>query len=211
MEKEVKNIKTIFLMDESFNFNETKKFVNDTIEIITFDILSHNYLNKQNIPHLISDSFLSKDDYKEIQKKSYEIEQWYDIKELQSFLIFNHINLGQLTYFDSDISIAFWQTVGNVPLALAMSIYVWETPTQNQLIILLLIAIFGTIAQTSLNAALRRGEVSFLLPFDYLRLLWSILIGYFMFKDFPGHGLFIGGALIVFATSLMAYRESRKS
>ena len=117
----------------------------------------------------------------------------------------------KLTHFDSDISIAFWQTVGNVPLALAMSIYVWETPTQNQLIILLLIAIFGTIAQTSLNAALRRGEVSFLLPFDYLRLLWSILIGYFMFKDFPGHGLFIGGTLIVFATSLMAYRESRKS
>ena len=117
----------------------------------------------------------------------------------------------KLTYFDSDISIAFWQTVGNVPLALAMSVYVWETPTQNQFIILLVIAIFGTIAQISLKAALRKGEVSFLLPFDYLRLLWSILIGYFMFKDFPGPGLFIGGALIVFATSLMTYRESRKS
>ena len=117
----------------------------------------------------------------------------------------------KLTHFDSDISIAFWQTVGNVPLALAMCIYVWETPTQNQFIILLVIAIFGTIAQISLNAALRKGEVSFLLPFDYLRLLWSILIGYFMFKDFPGPGLFIGGALIVFATSLMTYRESRTS
>ena len=117
----------------------------------------------------------------------------------------------KLTSIDSDISITFWQTVGNLPLALAMTIYVWETPTQNQLIIMLLIAIFGTIAQISLNAALRRGEVSFLLPFDYLRLLWSILIGYFMFKDFPGPGLFFGGALIVFATSFMAYREAKKA
>lgn len=101
MEKEVKKIKTIFLMDESFNFSDIKEFVNDTIEIITFDILSHNYLNNQNIPHLISDSFLSQDDYQEIQKKSYEVEQWYDIKELQSFLIFKNINLGQLIFFNS--------------------------------------------------------------------------------------------------------------
>lgn len=117
----------------------------------------------------------------------------------------------KLTEDDSNISIAFWQTLGNVPLALIMTIYVWVAPSQTQLMILLLIALLGTLAQTSLNAALRRGEVSFLLPFDYLRLLWSILIGYAVFKDFPSAGLFIGGILIVFATSLMAYREAKKS
>ena len=116
MDKEVKNTKTVFLMDDSFNFSDTKKFVNDTIEIITFDIFSHNNLKKQNIRHVLSDSFLSKDDYKEIQKKSYEIEQWYNIKELESFLIFENINLGQLTYFDSVVPVTkllkkFFETV----------------------------------------------------------------------------------------------------
>lgn len=116
MEKEVKNAKTIFLMDDSFDFTETKKFIDNTTEIITFDILSHNNLKKQNIPHVISDSFLSKDDYKEIQKKSYEIEQWYNVKELESFLIFENINLGQLTYFDSVVPVTkllkkFFETV----------------------------------------------------------------------------------------------------
>ncbi len=116
----------------------------------------------------------------------------------------------RLTQDDSDISIAFWQTVGNVPLALLMSFYVWETPNQSQFLILFAIAVFGTMAQMSLNAALRRGDVSFLLPFDYLRLLWSILIGYFLFREFPDYGLFVGGFFIVFATSLMAFREAKR-
>ena len=116
----------------------------------------------------------------------------------------------RLTQDDSDISIAFWQPVGNVPLALFMSFYVWETPNQNQFLILFAIAVFGTMAQMSLNAALRRGDVSFLLPFDYLRLLWSILIGYFLFREFPDYALFVGGFFIVFATSLMAFREAKR-
>ena len=92
-----------------------------------------------------------------------------------------------------------------------MSLYVWETPNKIQFFILIAIAVLGTLAQMSLNAALRRGDVSFLLPFDYLRLLWSILIGYFLFKEFPGYELFVGGFLIVFATSLMAFREAKRS
>lgn len=101
MEKIVSKTKPILLIDESFDFNKIKEFLNNTTEIITFDISSHKYLEKQNIKHILSDSFLLETDYKEIQEKSYQLQQWYNSEELKSFLIFENINLGQLTYVDT--------------------------------------------------------------------------------------------------------------
>ena len=93
--------KTILLIDESFDFDDIKKFLNNTTEIISFDVSSHKYLEKQNITHILSDSFLSENDYKEIQEKSYELEQWYNSEKLKPFLVFENINLGQLIYVDT--------------------------------------------------------------------------------------------------------------
>jgi drug/metabolite transporter (DMT)-like permease len=114
----------------------------------------------------------------------------------------------KLTIKDSPISITFWQAVGGAPLALIVSIPIWMWPNTTQWSLLIIIACLGTIAQTSLNAALKLGDVSFLLPLDYLRLIWAILLGYAFFGDIPGLGLFIGGTLIIGATSFLTYRES---
>ena len=101
MEKIVNKTKPVLLIDESVNFDEIKKFIHNNTEIITFDISSHNLLEKQKIRHILSDSFLSENDYTEIQEKSYGIQQWYNLEELQHFLLFENINLGQLTYVDT--------------------------------------------------------------------------------------------------------------
>lgn len=93
--------KSILLIDESFDFKNLKKFLNNNAEIISFDIFSHKYLEKKNIKHILSDSFLSENDYKEIQEKSYELEKWYDLEELKPLLLFKNINIGQLTYVDT--------------------------------------------------------------------------------------------------------------
>ena len=101
MEKAVTKTNSILLIDESFDFDDIKKFLNNTTKIISFDISSHKFLEKQNIKHISSDSFLSENDYKEIQEKSYELEQWYNSEELKQSLLFENINLGQLTYVDT--------------------------------------------------------------------------------------------------------------
>ena len=56
-------------------------------------------------------------------------------------------------------------------------------------------------------AALQRGAVSFILPLDYLRIIWSTAIGIFIFADVPDFNLYIGGALIISATSFITFRE----
>ncbi len=101
MEKTVIKTNPILLIDESVNFDEIKKFIRNNTEIITFDFSSHNILKNQKITHVLSDSFLSENDYSEIQEKSYDVQQWYNSEELKNFLLFENINLGQLSYVDT--------------------------------------------------------------------------------------------------------------
>ena len=69
-------------------------------------------------------------------------------------------------------------------------------------------AIAGTLAQTALNQALREAEVAVVMPFEFLRLIWAGMIGYFIFAELPGVWTWVGGAMIIGSTSYIAYRES---
>jgi drug/metabolite transporter (DMT)-like permease len=71
------------------------------------------------------------------------------------------------------------------------------------------IAATGTLAQTIMNNALEKGELALLLPFDFLRLIWSVLIGYALFAEEPEITLWIGGVLIIGSTSYIAWREAK--
>ncbi len=60
-----------------------------------------------------------------------------------------------------------------------------------------------------MNLAFEKGELALLLPFDFLRLIWSVLIGYAIFAEEPQITLWIGGGLIISSTSYIAWRESK--
>ena len=48
-----------------------------------------------------------------------------------------------------------------------------------------------------MNSALQKGELALILPFDFLRLIWSVLIGYALFAEEPTATLWLGGFLII--------------
>jgi len=120
------------------------------------------------------------------------------------FLIF----IKKLTQTDSAITISLYFGIGMIPATFAMAFPVLEMIDIRQFLILVFIAITGTLAQTIMNSALKKGELALLLPFDFLRLIWSVLIGYALFAEEPHITLWIGGVLIVGSTSYIAWRES---
>ena len=75
--------------------------------------------------------------------------------------------------------------------------------------IILFIAVSGTIAQTLLNSAFKRGKLAILLPLDFLKLVWSVLIGYTLFVESTSYTLWLGGFLIVASSSYIAWRERK--
>ena len=118
------------------------------------------------------------------------------------------IFIKKLTQTDSAITISLYFGIGMIPATFAMAFPVLEMIDIRQFLILVFIAITGTLAQTIMNSALKKGELALLLPFDFLRLIWSVLIGYALFAEEPHITLWIGGALIVGSTSYIAWRES---
>jgi drug/metabolite transporter (DMT)-like permease len=119
------------------------------------------------------------------------------------------IFIKKLTQTDSAITISLYFGIGMIPATFAMAFPVLEMIDIRQFLILVFIAITGTFAQTIMNSALKKGELALLLPFDFLRLIWSVLIGYALFAEEPQITLWIGGILIIGSTSYIAWREAK--
>ncbi|MDC0531445.1 DMT family transporter [Alphaproteobacteria bacterium] len=116
----------------------------------------------------------------------------------------------KLTQTDSTLSITFWQAAGLIPATFILATQVWQWPSFNQLLMFLLIAIAGTLTHWFLNEALKRAEISALLPLDYLRLIWSVSLGLIFFNELPPAGLWLGAALILGASTYIGVRQAKK-
>ena len=95
---------------------------------------------------------------------------------------------------DTIISITFWQAMGCV-----------------QLIYLLGIAGLGTLGHALVYASLKLGKVSVLLPLDYIRIIWSTLLGFTIFGSLPTLHIYLGTMLIICSTAFISYREIYKN
>jgi len=115
-----------------------------------------------------------------------------------------------LTKTDSISSITFWQAAGLIPATFILAIPVWQWPNLSQLFMFLMIAIAGTLVHWFLNEALKRAEISALLPLDYLRLIWSVSMGFIFFNELPHAGLWFGAALILGASTYIGIRQAQK-
>ena len=117
------------------------------------------------------------------------------------------ILIKRLTETDSSVTISLYAGVGMIPATFVAAYPYLIMPNLYQFSIIFFIAVTGTIAQTLLNSAFKRGELAFLLPLDYLKLIWSVLIGYTIFVESTPYTLWIGGFLIVGASSYIAWKE----
>ncbi len=117
------------------------------------------------------------------------------------------IFIKRLTETDSSVTISLYAGVGMIPATFVAAYPYLIMPNLYQFSIIFFIAVTGTIAQTLLNSAFKRGELAFLLPLDYLKLIWSVLIGYTIFVESTHYTLWIGGFLIVGASSYIAWKE----
>lgn len=89
------------------------------------------------------------------------------------------------------------------------ALFVWETPTGWDLLLLVLAGVCGLLGQGIFTHGIGLGETSFLMPFDYLRIVYSFLIGILWFAEIP-QPWSIAGAVVIFASSLYLLRtESR--
>ena len=103
--------------------------------------------------------------------------------------------------------VVFWFTaLSMLPLGIAMPFFAqMHDPLTWGL--LLLIGLFGGIAQICLTAALRWGPVSVVLPMDYSAIIWTTLLGVAIGEEWPMATTWIGATLIIASGLYIAWRE----
>ena len=119
------------------------------------------------------------------------------------------IFIKKLTETDSAVTISLYAGVGMIPPTFVVAFPHLTMPNINQFLIIFFIAISGTLAQTLLNSAFKRGQLAILLPLDFLKLIWAVLIGYTVFTESTPITLWLGGLLIVGSSSYIAWRERK--
>jgi drug/metabolite transporter (DMT)-like permease len=92
-----------------------------------------------------------------------------------------------------------------VPAAL-----LWVTPVGIDWLLLALLAVLQTAAMVGYVRAFAIGEASVIGPFEYGRLIYAVLFGYFLFAEAPDGWTFAGAAIIVLATLYIAREEARR-
>lgn len=87
------------------------------------------------------------------------------------------------------------------------ALWVWQPFGLQTLGWMVLIGLFGTIAQMALSQALKETDPTALMPFDFLKLIWTALIGAWFFAEVPDVYTWIGAAVIFSSGLFIAFRE----
>ena len=140
---------------------------------------------------------------------------------------FNEINLATITALGCGICYAFYiistrklsnqdnplltliftGLSGSIVISLIVPFY-WSWLTITQLILLISLALIGTLAHFLLILSLNYAEASKLAPLAYSEIVMNVIIGYYFFGDFPDQWIWLGLIIIVSSGVYISLREN---
>ncbi|MFC7049326.1 DMT family transporter [Emcibacter nanhaiensis] len=122
---------------------------------------------------------------------------------------FNSIVTKKLTRFDKPSLMMVYSNLTVTAMCTPMALYNWVTPGWLDIFWVLGIGILSTGTQYFIIRAYDKGEATVVAPFDYIKIIFIALIGYFVFAELPDTYTWIGAFIIVGATMFIAWREAR--
>ena len=110
---------------------------------------------------------------------------------------------------DSAATITAYMSLVMAPIVLIPSLFVWTTPTPHDYVWLIIVGVLGGVGQFSMAQALKQAEAHVVLPVEFIRLIWISILAYLIFGETPGVYEWIGGGMIIAATSYITLRENK--
>ena len=106
-------------------------------------------------------------------------------------------------------SIVFYFSVMSATLALLTAPFGWKVPNNETAFLLITAGLLGGVGQILLTESYRHAEVAVIAPFEYCSIILALLVGYFVFDEFPTTIMMTGVALIIAAGIIIIERERR--
>jgi drug/metabolite transporter (DMT)-like permease len=96
-----------------------------------------------------------------------------------------------------------------LPLGYVLPGHSWVVPDLSTAGLLVLIGLAGGVGQILLTQSYRFADASTIAPFDYVNMLWAILVGWLVFSEIPVPEVVIGALIVIAAGVFVIYREHR--
>ncbi|MEO9575713.1 MAG: DMT family transporter [Tateyamaria sp.] len=116
-----------------------------------------------------------------------------------------------LSRTESSVTIVAYMGIFLGLFSIGPAVWVWQPFGLETLAWMVVIGLFGSIAQMSLSQSLKETDPTALMPFDFLKLVWTALIGAWFFAEVPDIFTWIGAAVIFSCGVFIAFREKRVS
>ena len=114
-----------------------------------------------------------------------------------------------LSRTESSLTIVTYMGIFLGIFSILPALWVWQPFGPQTLGWMVLIGLFGSIAQMSLSQSLKETDPTALMPFDFLKLIWTAIIGAWFFAEIPDVYTWIGAAVIFLSGLFIAFRERR--
>ena len=108
---------------------------------------------------------------------------------------------------ESSLTIVAYMGIFLGVFSIAPALWVWQPFEIQTLGLMVLIGLFGSIAQMAISESLKETDPTALMPFDFLKLIWTAMIGAWFFAEIPDIFTWIGATVIFSSGLFIAFRE----
>ena len=123
------------------------------------------------------------------------------------FVAIASILVRQMTKTETNAAIMFYFFLVSSVFSLGSVYFGWILPGWKLMGLLFLSGLLGGVAQICLTQAFRLTEASLLAPFDYISMVWAVLIGFFLFGEVPTLPVVAGAMIVTSAGLFVVFRE----
>lgn len=96
-----------------------------------------------------------------------------------------------------------------LPLGLLLPGQAWIWPDAPTAGLLVVIGLAGGVGQILLTQSYRFADASTIAPFDYVNMIWAIIVGWVVFAEAPVPEVVLGALIVIAAGIFVIYREHR--
>ncbi len=124
------------------------------------------------------------------------------------FYALTMIAIRYLSRTESTAAIVSYNQIGIAAVAGVFMPFQWVTPTPIDAALFLALGLLAGFGQLALTEACRLAPVSVLAPFDYVSMLWAVLLGFWIWRELPDAFVIIGTVFVAASGIYIVYRET---
>lgn len=116
----------------------------------------------------------------------------------------------KLVHSEPTAAIVFYFSVTGAALSLVVTLpFGWVVPGTGEAALLIGAGLLGGLGQILLTESYRHAETGVIAPFEYVSMIFALILGYFVFAEVPTPSMLVGATLIVLAGLFIIWRERR--